>query len=422
MKLLTRTTYYFLLYSLLAMIAAGFVFYFSIRSLVYNQIDESLITEKTIIQDQIEETDTIPDFAASFGHLIEVKLLDTPVPYSQTIGDTTLYDTKSKIYLPFRHIRVYGSTHRHTGYSINIYQILDENQALLDRIGIGMFLLFLTLLSLSLIVNYLISKKVFKPFFKAVSEAATFNVLSGKPVELSDTNIDEFRQLNKVIDQMTRKMRSDYINLKEYNENFSHEIQTPIAVIRSKLDVMMQNENLNMDAINTIRSINEATSRLLKLNQGLLFISRIENLQFEDSVELSFKERIENCLDNYEEILKLKDIRIELEISDPGMVKMNEILADVLISNLISNAVRYNFDGGFIKCHLDNRSLSITNSGNPLDTDPESLFERFSKNAGNTQSVGLGLSIVKKITDHFGMKISYTCTGNTHELKVQYRY
>jgi len=421
MKLLTRTTYYFLLYSMIAMIAAGFVFYYSIRSLVYNQIDDSLITEKTIIQDQLEETDTIPDFAASFGHLIEVKLLGKPVSYSQTIKDTVLYDSKSQVYLPFRHISVSGSTHRHTSYSINIYQILDENQELLDRIGIGMFLLFLTLLLLSLLVNYLISKNIFKPFFRAVNEAAAFNVLSDRRVELTDTNIDEFRQLNMVIDQMTRKMRSDYINLKEYNENFSHEIQTPIAVIRSKLDVMMQNENLDREAINAITSINEATSRLLKLNQGLLFISRIENLQFEDTIELSLKNRIEKCIDNYEEILKLKEISIELDISDPGIVRMNEILADVLISNLISNAVRYNIDGGFIKCLLDNRNITIINSGYPLDINPELLFDRFRKNAGNTQSVGLGLSIVKKITDHFGMKISYTCSGSTHEIKIQYR-
>ncbi len=421
MRLLTRTTYYFFIFSILAMIGAGVVFYFSIRALVYNQIDDSLITEKTIIQDQLEETDTIPDFAATFGHLIEVKLLDTKSASSQTIKDTDLYDIKSGTYLPFRQISVVGTTHRNTGYSIKIYQVLNENQELLDRIGLGMSLLFLTLLALSIIVNYLISKEIFKPFFNAVSEAARFNVQSDKPLELIDTTISEFSQLNRVIDQMTKKIRTDYLNLKEYNENFSHEIQTPLAVIRSKLDLLMQNENLNEESINTIKSINEATSRLFKLNQGLLFISKIENLQFRETREISIRDIVETWFKNYDEIMKLKGINVELDISDDGIINMNDVLADVLISNLLSNAVRYNINSGFIRCHLNSRFLTISNSGLPLEVDPELLFNRFRKGTGNIQSVGLGLSIVRKIADYFKMKISYTCSGTVHELKLEYR-
>ncbi len=402
------------------MVAAGFIFYFSIRTIVYRQIDMSLITEKTIIQDQLEETDTIPDFSASFGHLIEVRLLEHLQATSQTINDTNLLDVKSGSNLLFRHIKATGTTSSKTGYSINIFQVLDENQKLLDSIAFGMLILFLVLLSVSLIINYLISRKIFRPFFKAVSEAAAFNVLSDKSPELEETSITEFRQLNDVIEQMTTKMRKDYINLKEYNENFSHELQTPLAVIRSKLDILMQNKNLNKESINSIKSINEATSRLLKLNQGLLFISKIENQQFPETKEISLRKYVEQCLDNYAEITQLKGIRVELSLTDPGWVKMNEILTDVLISNLLSNAVRYNIDKGFIKCTLDSRSLTISNSGLPPDTDPEMFFVRFRKGSGQTNSVGLGLSIVKKIADHYGMKVSYICRGSVHEIKLLY--
>lgn len=217
MKLLTRSTYYFFVFSILAMIAAGFIFYFSIRAIVYNQIDDSLITEKTIIQDQIEETGLIPDFTSSFGHLIEVRLLDSPTISSQTIKDTILYVAKSETYMPFRHLKFSANTPGKTGYTINIYQVVDENQELLDNIGMGMFILTLSLLLVSILTNYLISKQILSPFFDAVKEAAKFDVLSDKKVELPDTNISEFRQLNRVIEKMTSKMRSDYLNLKEYN-------------------------------------------------------------------------------------------------------------------------------------------------------------------------------------------------------------
>jgi signal transduction histidine kinase len=118
--------------------------------------------------------------------------------------------------------------------------------------------------------------------------------------------------------------------------------------------------------------------------------------------------------------MQLKKITVEVEAIDPAIVKMNQTLAEVLISNLISNAVRYNVDGGFIKCCINIGYLTISNSGVPLKTDPELLFRRFHKKSENPQSVGLGLSIVKKIADTCKMKISYTCIGNIHELRLDY--
>jgi signal transduction histidine kinase len=402
------------------MVAAGFIFYYSIRAIVYNQIDESLITEKTIIQDQIEETDLIPDFTTSFGHLIEVKLLTSPAVSSQKINDTNLYVAKTESYIPYRHLRFSGNTPGKTGYTINIYQVLDENQKLLDNIAMGMLILFVSLLLVSMLTNYFVSKRILSPFFNAVNEAARFDILSGKPVELPETTISEFRQLNMVIENMTSKMRADYLNLKEYNENSSHEIQTPLAVIRSKLDMLMQNQNLNRESINLIESINEAVNRLLKLNRGLLLISKIENLQFHETKELSLKKYIENCLENYEEILKLKKIKVEIYFTDEAIVKMNETLADVMITNLLSNAVRYNTDNGYIECRIDNEKLIVSNSGEQLDFDPMLLFNRFAKAGNNPNSVGLGLSIVKKIADHYYMPITYTCKDSVHSINLEY--
>lgn len=130
--------------------------------------------------------------------------------------------------------------------------------------------------------------------------------------------------------------------------------------------------------------------------------------------------QFERIFHNYREIMELKGIRVEVEASDPAIVEMNEVLADVLISNLLSNALRYNIDKGFIKCHIDKQCLTITNTGLPLKTDPELLFRRFHKGSDNPQSVGLGLSINKKITDNYKMQISYSCTGNIHEMKLNY--
>jgi signal transduction histidine kinase len=284
-----------------------------------------------------------------------------------------------------------------------------------------MFSLFFSLLLISILINYLIARRLWRPFYNSVKIAGRFDIQSDKPLDLPETDIKEFDQLNRVFDNMTSKMRNDYLNLKEFSENASHEIQTPLAVIRSKTDLLMQQKNLNKESLSLIKSINESTTKLFKLNQGLLLISKIENKVFHEKKKVSLKQITINALDNYKEIMQLKKITVEMESSDDGMVEMNDVLAEVMISNLLSNAVRFNIDGGFIKCHIDNMFLVITNSGLALSINPEDLFKRFHKNSNNPQSVGLGLSIVKEITESYGMHISYTCNDAIHEIKLQYR-
>lgn len=402
------------------MVGCGVFLYFTIRKVVYHQIDRSLITEKTIIQDQIEQSDTIPDFAASFGHMIEVRLLSLKSHKLQIINDTTIYDSDSGDYLPYRYIFFCSSTHRGRGYTITIYQTLSGNQELLKDISLYMFILFLSLFLISILLNYLISRKLWRPFYRSVENAGNFNIVTDMQLDLPETDIVEFQQLNNVFDKMTRKMRADYLNLKEYNENAAHEIQTPLAVIRSKTELLMQDKKLKKESLNLIKSISEATTRLFKLNQGLLLISKIENQYFHEKKKVSLKDMIESCLDNYREIMDIKGIKVQVEATVPGIVEMNEVLAEVLISNLLSNAVRYNVDNGFIKCHIDNQYLTVINCGMPTAVDPELLFQRFFKGSDNPQSLGLGLSIVKKITDNYGMSITYSSKGNIHEMKLSY--
>jgi signal transduction histidine kinase len=403
------------------MVVGAALLYLTIKKVIYKQIDDSLVTEKTIIEDQIELTDTIPDFDAAFGHQIEVKLFNYPVRNFQSIKDTDIYDSKSDSFIPFRYIFFAGNTGGKKGFIITIFQIISERNELLQDIGLYLLILFFALLLISILINYLIARNLWKPFYNSVKIAGRFDIQSDKPLDLPETDIKEFDQLNRVFDSMTRKMRDDYLNLKEFSENASHEIQTPLAVIRSKTDLLMQQKNLNKDSLRLIKSINESTTKLFKLNQGLLLISKIENQVFHEMKMVSLKQISLNGLDNYKEILQLKKIKVEIETSDEALVEMNDVLAEVLISNLLSNAVRFNIDGGFIKFHIDSKFLIITNTGLALTANPEDLFKRFHKKSDHPQSVGLGLSIVKEITESYGMNITYSCKEAIHELKLLYR-
>jgi signal transduction histidine kinase len=409
-----------LLLSLLVMVAGAALLYLTIKKVIYKQVDDSLRTEKTIIADQLKQTDSIPDFEATFGHQIEVKLLNYHVDRYQSIKDTDIYDAVSDSFIPFRYIYARGNTLEKKGYSITIYQAINEKNELLKDISLYLFFLFFSLLIISILINYLISRNLWKPFYDSVAIAGKFDIQSDIPLDLPETDIMEFNQLNEVFTTMTHKMRDDYLNLKEFSENASHEIQTPLAVIRSKTDLLMQQKNLNRESINLLKSINEATTRLYKLNQGLLLISKIENQVFHEKKKISLKQIVEKWLNNYREIMELRNIKVEVNAINEAYVEMNEVLAEVMISNLLSNAVRFNMDGGFIKCNIDNKFFTLTNSGAPMKTNPDDLFRRFHKNSENPQSVGLGLSIVKKITDSYGMVIIYRCIDTIHELKLRY--
>jgi signal transduction histidine kinase len=421
LKLQTKNTYYFLIFSSLAMIAGGMFLYFTVRKDIYRQIDTSLVTEKDIIRDQLDQTDTIPDFYEDFKHQIDVYFTDSHRSESEIIDDTIIHDDSTGYDLPYRYILYYGSTAKKRGYSISIMQAVTEKIHLLESISFYTIGLFLSLLVISLLINYLISNRLWQPFYKSVRQAERFNIHSDAPLELPHTNIQEFRQLNKVIEKMTRKMRNDYLSLKEFNENAAHELQTPLAVIRSKTELLMQSKEMRKESLNLIKSINEATNKLLKLNQGLLLISKIENQYYQEVTKVSFPGLVNNWLESYREIMQIKNINVETDYSSGAMVEMNEVLAEVLVSNLLSNAVRYNIDNGFIRCIINDTALTIENSGLPLKTNPEYLFRRFNKESDNPQSVGLGLSIVKKITESYKMEITYNYLNEIHSVTVKYR-
>lgn len=403
------------------MVAGGALLYISVKQVIYTQTDYSLIIEKTIIENQIELTDSIPELKATFGHQIGVKLFNYPIRSFQSIKDTDIYDAKANSFTPFRYIFASGSTPQKKGFIITIYKVTEEKNELLQAIGLYMFFLFFSLFIISILINYLIARRLWKPFYDSVNIAEKFDIQSDKPLDLPVTDIKEFNQLNDVFDFMTTKMRYDYLNLKEFSENAAHEIQTPLAVIRSKADLLMQQKGLNKESINLLKSINEATTKLFKLNQGLLLISKIDNQIFHEKKKISLRKILEKGLENYKEIMDLKRIRVELTATDDAIVEMNDVLAEVLVSNLLSNAVRFNIDNGFIRCNVDSRDLSIANSGLPLTINPEDLFKRFYKGSDNPQSVGLGLSIVKKITEGYGMTINYSNHDNTHEIRLRYR-
>jgi signal transduction histidine kinase len=402
----------------IAFVVGGIIFYNVIKTVFYRQIDETLKTEKRLIEEQIDYSDTLPDFRQVFSHMIEVTVFNSPKKKFEFIKDTALYDKSSDKLIPVRQLICENTSIQDQGYIISISKPLADTTHMITTLVGALILLFFSLTGLLIFVNYFISKSIWVPFNKTLENLRNFEISRDAPLALTETRIHEFRQLNKTLDRMSKKMRRDYINLKEFNENASHEIQTPLAIIKTKLELLIQSEGLNEEQMGMINSVYEAAARMSRLNQGLLLISKIDNNQFHQTEMMNLQKIMEKTLEHFEEIINLKKIRIIHHFIAPACPQMNPALAEILVSNLISNSIRHNIEDGEIRITMNSDGFEIANTGHILTFPPDELFRRFRKSERTSDSVGLGLAIVKEIVLLYQFDITYQVKGNIHSIKL----
>ena len=233
------------------------------------------------------------------------------------------------------------------------------------------------------------------------------------PVPVKRSKIDEFESLNEVITSLIEQVKKDFENLKEFNENISHEIQTPLAIIRNKVVLLMESKNLNDKELNLIGAVYQETNKLSKIGKSLTLISRIENQEFKRRDRVEVHTLIENILRNMEEIIRFKSLRVKTGLN-PVMIECDHILADILFTNLIKNAVQHNVPGGFISMSLRDGVFEITNSAAVGTLPSERMFRRFQKGSTAQDSLGLGLAINQKICEIYGFQLQHRQDEGTH--------
>jgi signal transduction histidine kinase len=424
MKLLNKVIIYYVIVSMILFTTGGFIFYNIAKVIVIRQITETLTTERNIIEKQILAADSLPDFSNMFGHRIDIAYYNQPLKASQKISDTLLKNPAGGPSLPFRYIYVTGaySDNRgyYRGYSIELYKSVLETQKLIFNLFLLIWIALISLLAILSAINLWISKRLWGPFFTILSRLAGYNINEQLQLNLSPSGIREFDQLNSALNAMSERIRTDFINLKEFTEDISHEIHTPLSIIKSKLELLFQSKNLTEEQFKNIHSIYEAVNRLSRMNNSLLLITRIQNQQFPDVKEINLSSLIEKFLENFKELFQQKNISITTELNRLTTLQINPDLAEIMISNLLGNALKHNIQNGTISIVLNEHQLIIKNTGHPGTTEPSRLFNRFKKGHSSTDSPGLGLSIVRKIVVPYAIAIDYSIQENFHTLQLQF--
>ncbi len=419
MKLLTKTSRYYLIASVAIFMISGLIVSHLLHHIFYSQIDETLNEEKLLVEETINYSDSVPDFSPVFGHMIEVTILNHPHKKNEIIHDTVMYDSRIGSFISYRHLSIENTSIRNQGYIINIYKPLQESESLIAEILFAILAVFISLMVVFGLVNYFIARRVWIPFYRILHNLSEYNILEEKPLKPINSDIHEFVLLNQALQKMSNKIRQDYFNLKEFNENAAHELQTPLAIIKTKMDLLIQNESLTQEQLHLIGSVYDATSKMAKLNQGLLLISKIGNNQFTEIEENDLIRLIDRTLSNFGEMIEYRKLTVNRHFETPVVIRLNRILAEILITNLISNAIKHNYESGHIDIVANSKMLRISNSGQSMTVNPSELFERFRKSGSrNNDSIGLGLSIVKKITDLYQFRIEYLYDHELHTIQI----
>jgi len=402
-------------------IISGLIFFNILHDIFKRQLDETLIEEQLLIEQTINYSDSVPDFRLVFGHMIDVTILNAPQSKAGYIRDTLMYDDNLGTFASFRHLFAENTSIRNKGYTINIYKPLRDSEKLIAEIVISLALVFICLLLILVVVNYFITRRVWIPFYRILQNLSQYDVNLASPLEVTKTDIYEFVLLNQAFEKMSKKIRLDFMNLKEFNENAAHELQTPLAIIKSKLELLIQKENLDENQLQLVSAVFEATTRMSKLIQGLLLISKIENNQFIQTEEVDLGFMLDKTIGHFEEMIRHRGITVSKDYQQAALPRMNPVLAEIFITNLISNAIRHNINQGRIDLLVQYNSITITNTGQVLKTDPHNLFERFRKSENLPDSVGLGLSIVQKIAILYKIRVEYLHHEGLHTLMVTFQ-
>lgn len=417
MKLIDKTSLYYILFTLpVLVISAIFSYWFMMHEL--GESNEDLLqTRAEVVEQHLLQNDTLILNIFKENKELFIKEIDRKVSILQKISDTLIYSEIQKEFVMNKMLSKSVKLNNRN-YLIKVWKASMENDEVLEVI-ITVFITILVLLLLILFfINIKISKTLWNPFFETVNTIKKFNVSNGTTLEFKKTSISEFQELNTSLKLMTEKMILDYNNQKKFSENASHEFQTPLAVIKSKIDLLLQSKNLTENEFNLLGSIDDSISKLSKINKSLLLLSKIENKQFENATKVFIKPILEKIISNYEAYIQEKEITIINSISSNYTLFINEELGYILLNNLIQNAIRHNVLQGKITITNESNSLIIANSGNEKELNANLIFERFEKKSNDSNSIGLGLSIVKEIAELNTISIIYNFENNQHFFKL----
>jgi signal transduction histidine kinase len=409
MRLLTKNTLVLLFVTLTIFSAGGFVFYNQLKNIMNEEAVEALYIKKSEIENYITKNKKLPK-SISLEELLS--FTKSTNACKESLNDQIIYIEEEQEEMPFKQL-CFNVVFEGKNYTCSISKSLLETDDLIETIFHSFAIIVAFLSIVFIFTNYLFSQQIWKPFFNTLEQIKDYEIEKHQVLNLEFKGIKEFQQLNEAINKMTQKISNDFNNLKSFTENASHEMQTPLAIIKNKIELLLQTEGLSNEQAKQLIEISQTANRLSKLNQTLLLLSKIDNNQFVQTETVNFTNLVAKKLKQFEDLIEIKQLKIILSM-DHVTVTFHPMLADIIVSNLVSNAIKYTPAKGEVKLSLSNSCFQISNHGAPLKAKGNELFSRFYKENEASTSTGLGLALVKQIATINKHKLNYEYVNTYH--------
>jgi signal transduction histidine kinase len=408
MKVLNYTTAFFALLLLIIIPVWAGLFYYSVLDEIYDSIDDGLDNQKGLIikKAAIDSSILLKNNFDESSYAIREIAAWQAIDFRDKYADTMMYMQNEQDFEPVRLLRtVFQQNGKY--YQMEVATSMVEEDDLVATLLRALIWLYLGLVTSILLLNNFLLKRIWRPFYYLVKGLKNFSLEKANTIDVKKTNISEFALLNETIQRLLRKNIDSYNSQKQFIENASHELQTPLAITINKLEALAETNPLSSQQLKLLGSAMDNLERLTRLNKALLLISKIENRQFEPAAAVSLNAFIKNISLDFGDQVNYKQLEYNIEEHDQLVVKINEDLAIILITNLIKNAIVHSPEKGSVKIIITRTSLSIENDGQGIPLDHQNLFSRFHSIKSTEHSTGLGLSIIKSITDLYNFHLSY---------------
>lgn len=412
-------------YLLLIVSLWSVIFYFNMLDEIKGSVDEELENYKRQIVFKAEKDSTIlqqKTFDEGFFSVNKISE-EEALSFKDTYEDTEIYAQDADDEAPeLEPVRILTTVFEQNGnfYQLKIFNNMVEEDDLVKELLWDAAGLYVLLIFSILMINNIVLQRLWKPFYELLDELKNYRLGISKSFPNTETKTKEFSDLQDAVTTLLQYSEKSYEQQKEFIGNASHELQTPLAIAISKLELLIEKENFTENQAEKIAEIMEIIERLVRLNKSLLLLTKIENKQFFDNQEIKVNNIVEKNIEDLSDIAEFKEVEIIFSENSELLVKADAALINIIVSNLLRNAIFHNIKSGKVEVKIDAKKLSVLNTGTDHSLSHEKIFTRFQKSEQHQSGSGLGLAIVKAIAELYDFSVSYDFKNGMHEFSVNF--
>jgi signal transduction histidine kinase len=418
MKLLNHTLKYLSMALLFVIGLWALLFYLQMIDEVEDSLDDGLENTKMVVIQRMARDPGIASRSGFSEHSYYIQKISerSALDFHDYYQDTLMYTLNEKTLEPFRMLKtVFREKDEY--YQLKVVASAVEQDDLLRNLLYSIVLLYIVILVSVFMINNLLLKKIWAPFYVLLKRLKGFRLEDQRPIELPTTNVTEFRELSTGVSELVTQSINSYSGQKQFIENAAHELHTPLAISLSRLEMLSEEEGLSDRHSELIGQVISDLKRMGRLNNSLLLLTRIESRQYVERENVAVGELIDKLVYDFSDFSELKHISVSVAKKEELVLLMSPDLAVVLFSNLIKNALVHNKDEGQLHIEITNGTVVVSNSAESGEMDSNKIFGRFEKGGAEKSGTGLGLTIAKSITELYGLNLSYHYDG-MHHFKV----